>query len=63
MLEDRHIKGLQALYEKRFGKKLSRADAIRAAPVLLRQVQLIYRPISKAEYEHTQKRRKQMSEL
>lgn len=60
MLEDRHIIRLQELYQKRFGKELSREEAIRDGPLLLRQVQLLYQPMTVDEYHQVLKRRQEL---
>lgn len=60
-LSDEHVASFQALYAKRFGKEISKEDAREKAAKLLRLMSLVYRPMTKAEFEAIQARRKQLS--
>ncbi len=59
MLSDDQIKSFQALYLKNFGKEISREEAYEKGVKLLRLMQLIYRPMTQAEFDLVQERRKQ----
>lgn len=59
MLSDEQIKKYQALYKKRFGKEVSREEAYRQGINLIRLVELVYKPITKKDYDEAQKRRKE----
>lgn len=58
MLSDEQIKQFQMLYKKHFGKEISREEAYEQGAKLIRLVELIYKPISEAEYKQLQKRLK-----
>ena len=57
MLSDEQVLKFQMLYKKRFGKEISREKAYEQGIKLIRLVELIYKPITKKEYNHLQKRR------
>ncbi len=63
MLSREQIKKFQTLYKNRFGKVLSREQAYEQGVKLLRLIELIYRPITEAEYLNLQKRRKETGDL
>lgn len=58
MLSDEQIRKFQILYKNRFGKKISREEAYEMGAKLIRLVELIYKPMTEAEYKQLQKRRK-----
>jgi len=58
MLTDDQIKKFQALYKKRFGKEISKEAALEQGVKLVRLMEIVYRPMTKEEYEAVQKRRK-----
>lgn len=60
-LSDEHIARFQELYLKRFGKEISREDAQKKGAKVLRLMALIYRPMTKTEFEAVQVRRKKLS--
>ena len=60
-ISDAHIAEFQALYKKRFGREISKEDASAKSAKLLRLMSLIYRPMTKAEFEAVQMRRKELS--
>lgn len=60
-LSDEHIAHFQALYLKRFGKEISKEEARDKGIKLFRLMTLIYRPMTKAEFEAVQARRKELS--
>ena len=51
MLSEDQILKFQNLYRERFGKEISRKEAYEKGIKLLRLVELIYKPITKKEYE------------
>jgi hypothetical protein len=63
MLSDEQITKFQILYKNLFGKDISREEAETKGSKLVRLMQLIYVPITEAEYERVQKRRKQLLNL
>lgn len=60
MLSDEQIRQFQFLYQARFGKEISREDAIEKGVALMRLVELTYKPMTEAELEMVQKRRKEI---
>ena len=58
MLSEKQIKKFQTLYENRFGLKISREEAYEKGAKLIRLVELIYKPITKEDYQELQKRRR-----
>ena len=48
---DEQLKSFSALYEREFGEKIDRAEAIRQATALVSLVKQVYRPISKKNFE------------
>lgn len=63
MLSDAQVKTYQALYKNRFGKKISREEAHEQGAKLLRLVEVIYKPMTEAEYQELQERRRQTGDL
>lgn len=59
MLSDEQITKFQTLYKNRFGRKISREEAYEKGAKLIRLVELIYKPMTEAEYKMVQKRRKE----
>lgn len=60
MLSDEQIAKYQLLYKLRFGKEISREDAIEQGTKLIRLMMLIYKPMTVVEYQKLQKRRRQL---
>jgi len=58
MLSDDQLKKFQKLYKNHFGKEISRQDANEKGMKLIRLVELIYRPMTEAEYKQLQERRR-----
>lgn len=56
MLSDEQITTYQELVKKRFNREISREEALEKGTKLLRLVELIYKPMTKAEYQQVQKR-------
>ncbi len=63
MLSDEQITKFQTLYKNRFGKEISREEAYEQGVKLIRLVELIYKPMTKAEYQKLQERRRQADDL
>ncbi len=61
MLSDEQITKFQMLYKKHLCKEISREDAYEKGVKLIRLVQLVYKPMTVAEYEILQKRRRETS--
>ena len=59
MLSDEQITKFQTLYKNRFGREISREEAYEQGIKLIRLVELIYKPMTEAEYKIVQKRRKE----
>jgi len=51
MLTDNDVKKFQRLFSKQFGVNLSHDDAYRKLTMLVRQMELIFKPISQKRYE------------
>ena len=51
------------MYKKRFGKELSREEACEKGIKLMRLVEIVYQPMTEAEYKQLQERRKQTGNL
>jgi hypothetical protein len=63
ILSDKKIADFQAIYKARFGKEISREVAIEKGIKLLRLIEIIYKPMTKKEYQQLQERRKQTGDL
>jgi len=61
MLSNEQITKFQILYEKRFGKKISRQEAYEKGIKLIRLVELTYNPMTETEYNQLQEHRKKIS--
>ena len=61
MLSDEMITKYQELVKKRFNREISREEALENGTKLFRLIELIYKPMTKAEYQMVQERRKQKS--
>lgn len=59
MLTENQIAEFQKIYKNRFGKKISRKEACDKGIQLIRLIELIYKPITEAEYQQLQERRKE----
>ena len=60
MFTDEQIEKFITIYENRFGKRLSREEAIEKGIRLVRLVELIYKPMTEQEYLQVQKRREEI---
>ena len=63
MLSDEMITKYQELVKKRFNREISREEALENGTKLLRLVELIYKPMTEAEYQQVQERRRQTGDL
>ena len=63
MLSNKQISRFQTLYKNRFGKEISREEAYEKGAKLMRLVELIYKPMTEAEYKQLQKRRQETKNL
>ena len=59
MLSHEQITTFQTLYKNHFGKEISPEEAYEQGVKLMRLVELIYKPMTEAEYKIVQKRRKE----
>jgi hypothetical protein len=59
-LEDEHIASFQRIYRERFGKDISREEALEKGTMLLRMVQLIYKPMTETEYACVKERQTEL---
>jgi aldehyde:ferredoxin oxidoreductase len=51
MLSDEQITQFKMLYKKHFGEEISQEDARERGEKLIRLLKLVYKPMSKDEYE------------
>jgi len=63
MLSNKQITKFQTLYKNRFGRKVSREEAYEQGVKLIRLVELIYKPMTEAEYQQLQERRQRTGYL
>jgi len=59
-LSEENIKVFQAIYKKRFGREIGKEEAQEKGAKLLRLMQLVYTPMTQAEFDAVQKRRKEL---
>ena len=57
VLSDDDIRKFQEVYKEQFGKEISREDAYEQGVKLLRLIAVVYRPMTKEEFDFIQKRR------
>ncbi|NCA93639.1 MAG: hypothetical protein EOM84_00510 [Sphingobacteriia bacterium] len=57
MLSDSQVLKFQTIYKNRFGKEISRSDALEKGAKLVNLMKIIYTPITKQELLEFQKRR------
>ena len=63
VLDNEQITKFQTLYKSRFGKEISREEAYEKGIKLMRLVELVYQPMTEAEYQQLQERRRQTGDL
>jgi hypothetical protein len=59
-LTDENIASFQEIYKNKFGKEISREDAYEKASKLVRLMQIVYKPMTKEEFETTKKRQEEL---
>ncbi|MFA5232523.1 MAG: hypothetical protein WC410_02560 [Candidatus Paceibacterota bacterium] len=59
MISEKALKEYKAIYKKEYGVDLSDEEALEQATKLLNLMKIIYKPISKEDYEKLQKRREE----
>lgn len=59
MLSNEQITSFQTLYKNHFDKEISREEAYEQGIKLMRLVELIYTPMTEAEYQQLQERRRE----
>jgi len=57
------VSEFQRIYKNRFGKEISREQALEQGAKLLRLIELIYRPMTETDFEKLQARRKETGDL
>lgn len=62
-MTDQQITKFQALYKARFHKDLDREKAYDMGIKLVRMMQIIYKPMTIADFERLQERRRQTANL
>lgn len=62
-LDNEQITKFQTLYKSRFGKEISREEAYEKGIKLMRLVELTYKPMTEAEYQQLQERRRKTGDL
>ena len=62
-LDNEQITKFQTLYKSRFGKEISREEAYKKGIKLMRLVEITYKPMTEAEYQKLQERRRQTGDL
>jgi len=60
-LLDEEVTQFQTIYKKNFGKEISRQDARERFTKLVRLFEIIYKPMTKKEFEAVQARRKELN--
>ncbi|MDP3093614.1 MAG: hypothetical protein Q8N16_02510 [bacterium] len=63
MPSDEMITKYQELVKKRFNRVISREEALENGTKLLRLVELIYKPMTEAEYQQLRKHRQKTGKL
>lgn len=63
MLSDEQIKSYQLLYKNRFGKEISQAEALEQGVKLIRLIELVYKPMTKDDFQKLQERRQEIANL
>ena len=63
MVSNKSLEKFKEIYKKRFGIELSNQDTLKKAIKCLRLVELVYKPITKEDYDSLQKRRKETGDI
>lgn len=61
MISKEKLDEFKFLYKKHFGKDISDAEALESATKLINLVRLVYKPMTKKEFEAVEKRRQETS--
>jgi hypothetical protein len=59
-ISETQLTNFKALYKQHFGEELSQEDALEKSLKLIRMMQLIYKPITKEQYQQVIKRQLQI---
>ena len=62
-LSDEQITKFQTLYKNHFGRDIGREEAYEKGAKLLRLFEIIYQPMTEAEYQQLQERRRATGDL
>lgn len=62
-LTDEEVTKFQMIYQKSFGKELSREEALEWGIKLARMFEIIYKPMTKADYAKTRQGIKELKDL
>ncbi len=62
-ISEAQLTTFKALYKQHFGEELSQEDVLEKALKLVRMMQLIYKPITKEQYQQVIKRQQQIFNL
>jgi len=62
MLTNEQVQKFQDIYRKRFGKEISKEDALEKGIKLVRLMEIIYKPITEKDLEMLKKRRKEIKD-
>jgi len=62
-ISEAQLISFKALYKQHFGEELSQEDALEKALKLVRMMQLVYKPITKDQYQQIIKRQQQICNL
>ena len=62
MLTDEQVKKFQDIYRKRFGKEISKEDALEKGIKQVRLMEIIYRPITENDLKMLKKRRREIKD-
>jgi hypothetical protein len=57
MISKEYLDKFKNIYKNKFGKDLSNQDTLEKATKLLRLVEIVYKPMTKEEYNKVRKRR------
>lgn len=63
MISEEHLMKYQAIYKKRFCKEISREDALEKGTKLINLLKIIFKPMTKEEFDQLAKRRKAIKDL
>lgn len=61
MLTEEQVNKFQILYKNRFGKEISKKEALEKGTKLVRLMQIVYQPMTESEYKQLRKRRRHIN--